>query len=142
VVEHYLESLEGCFITLSLALGRITVLICCTERHAVEEAPNKKDEENGPLSTKKRKTTAVNKKDAAKKSALVKKKAKTVSTPSLANMDDEDEGDLRMPDFSAEEGGNVTAADSAAGKGAVSARQSRRVSRKNYAEIGGVTDED
>jgi UV DNA damage endonuclease len=77
-----------------------------------------------------------------KKSTPAKKKLNGVPPPGLSNLDDEDEEDLSMPDLSSEEGGKVALADRIAIKGAMPGRQSRRASRKSYAEADGVTDEE
>jgi hypothetical protein len=65
-----------------------------------------------------------------------------VPTPSLSDLDDEDEEDVSMPGLSSEEGGKVAPADRIAVNGVVPARQSRRASRKSYAEVDGVMDEE
>jgi UV DNA damage endonuclease len=114
------------------------VLSWCTEREATSE---NKAEEDGQPSTKKPKTTTT-KKTAVKKYTPAKKKPNGVPTPSLSNLDDEDEEDLSMPDLSAEEGDIVAPADRIAVNGVVPARQSRRASRKSYAEVDGGTDEE
>jgi UV DNA damage endonuclease len=114
------------------------VLSWYTEREAASE---NKAEEDGQASAKKPKTTTI-KKTVAKKSTPAKKKLNSVPTPSLSNLDDEDEEDLSMPDLSSEEGGKVAPADRIAVNGVVPARQSRRASRKSYAEVDGGTDEE
>jgi UV DNA damage endonuclease len=118
------------------------VLSYHTEKQAAEEASENKREEDAKPSAKKPKTTPTNKTNATRKSLPATKKAKIVPTPSLSNIDDEDEEDLSMPDLSAEEGDNVAAVNMVVGKVALPARESRRASKKSYAEADGGSDED
>ena len=72
------------------------------------------------------------KKTSAKKGALVKTKmAKTVPTPSLSNMENEEEDDLSMPDLSAEED-EIKLIPKAIGPTRQSVRATSK--RKSYAE--------
>jgi UV DNA damage endonuclease len=117
------------------------VLSYHTEKQAAEEASENKRKENAKPSAKKPKTTPTNKTNATRKSLPATKKAKIVPTPSLSNIDDEDEEDLSMPDLSAE-GDDAAAANMVVGKVALPARESRRASRKSYAEADGGSEED
>jgi UV DNA damage endonuclease len=128
IPEIWYRSYRNVFHNIRSYFRRTMVLTCRTERQAVEEAFENKDEEVGQPSAKKLKSTAT-KKLAVKKS-------------SPSNLDDEDGGDLSMPGLSSEEGGKVAPADRIAVNGVMPARQSRRASRKSYAEVDGVMDEE
>jgi hypothetical protein len=114
------------------------MLSWCTEREAASK--NKAEEDEQPSAKKPKATTT--KKTAVKKPTSAKKKPNGVPNPSLSNMNDDEEEDLSMPDLSSGEGDKVGPAEGIAVNGVVLARQSRRVSRKSYAEVDGGTDEE
>jgi UV DNA damage endonuclease len=94
------------------------------------KANSEEEEEDEKPAAKKAKTTSAKKTTPARK-----KIAKNVPTPSLANMEDEEEADLSMPDLSADEDGTFHVV----AKAAAPARQSIRASRKkkSYVEDNG-----
>ncbi|CZR60980.1 probable UV-endonuclease UVE-1 [Phialocephala subalpina] len=108
------------------------------KRIAREEAPNEKEDEEKPAKTAKP-TPAKEKKalGSMKKATSAKKQnVKSVPTPSLSNMDEDDDGDLSMPDLSNEDGDEVERKTMAAVPAKVSGRSSGRArgKRMSYAE--------
>jgi UV DNA damage endonuclease len=89
------------------------------------------EDEEKPASQKARSTPTKKSKPAKKSASTKKNTAKSVPTPSVSNMDEEDDEDLSMPDLSAED-----ELDNKTVKAAAPARQSGRGrgNRKSYAE--------
>jgi UV DNA damage endonuclease len=110
-----------------------------------DEVDNEKDVQTSAKKARLTPTPAKEKKHAPKKNstATKKKNAKSVPTPSFSNMDEEeDDGDLSMPDLSNKEDDEVDRKIMAAPP-KVSGRSSGRAAAKkmNYAEADGEDEE-